>query len=37
MKVTKTELQITLCAQSSPHRSEALAKFRPPDIGPGIP
>jgi len=27
MKVTKTELQITLCAQSSPHRSEALAKL----------
>ena len=27
MKVTETELQITLCAQSSPHRSEALAKL----------
>jgi hypothetical protein len=26
MKVTETELQITLCAQSAPHRSEALAK-----------
>jgi transposase len=27
MKVTETELQITLCTQSSPHRSEALAKL----------
>jgi transposase len=27
MKVTETELQITLAAQSSPHRSEALAKL----------
>jgi transposase len=27
MKVTDTELQITICAQSSPHRSEALAKL----------
>jgi len=27
MKVTETELQITLYAQSSPHRSEALAKL----------
>jgi transposase len=27
MKVTETELQITLDAQSSPHRSEALAKL----------
>jgi hypothetical protein len=27
MTVTKTELQITLCTQSSPHRSEALTKL----------
>jgi Transposase DDE domain len=27
MEVTQTELRITLCAQSSPHRSEALAKL----------
>jgi transposase len=27
MKVTETELQLTLCAQSSPHRTEALAKL----------
>jgi len=27
MKVTETELQITIAAQSSPHRSEALAKL----------
>ena len=27
MKVTETDLQITIAAQSSPHRSEALAKL----------